>query len=68
MQNNVRARRKDLGMSIPRLSELSGVSCGHISDIERGKKQPGVAIASKLAEALGVRVEDLFPTRAAAKT
>jgi len=48
---NVRLRKT--GMTHVRLSELSGVSVGTISRIERGKSRPYADILARLADALG---------------
>lgn len=60
MRNQLRQTRRLRGMTIVDLHRISGVSCGHISDIETGKKIPGVGIAQRLAEALGTTVDELF--------
>lgn len=59
--NNVRHYRKKKKLTIQQLHELSGVSCGHISDIESGKCVPGLHTSRKLAKALDVSLEELFP-------
>lgn len=60
MYNRLRQIRRLRGMTIIDLHRASGVSCGHISDIETGKKVPGVDIALRLADALGSTVGELF--------
>lgn len=62
MNNRLRLVRRLRGMTIVDLHKASGVSHGHISDIETGKKVPGVDIAQRLAKALDTTVEDLFGT------
>ena len=52
--------RKRLGWSQDMLSQVSGVPASTISEIENGKRTPGVDIALMLARAMGVSVEDLF--------
>lgn len=47
-------------ISIRQLSRLSGVSCGHISEIETGKKMPTLDGVVRLALALGVRPAELY--------
>lgn len=61
MTNRVREYRKAAGINIPELSERTGISVGHISDIELGKKEPGVRLAGKIANALETSIEVLFP-------
>lgn len=52
--------RQARGWTQSKLSRLSGVSQTYISELEAGKKQPTVTIAHKLAEALGVGLDDLL--------
>jgi putative transcriptional regulator len=59
--SNLRRMRKAHGMTVTDLQRASGVSHGHISDIENGKKVPGLAVAKRLAKALGTTVDELFP-------
>lgn len=60
MKNKVNEMRKRLGWSQDMLSQASGVPASTISEIEHGKRTPGVDIALMLAQAMGVSVEDLF--------
>lgn len=62
MANRVRELRRLKGWSIPDLQRASGISCGHISEIERGKvSSPTLPTAVRLARALGVSIQELFP-------
>lgn len=65
MRNNVRNKRLELGWSIRKLHDESGVSCGHISDIENGKYIPSLKTALKLARGMKQPVGELFPDLAA---
>jgi transcriptional regulator with XRE-family HTH domain len=47
-------------MTIRKLAELSGVSTGYISEVERGEKKPTIEVLCKLAVALGVKPEELY--------
>jgi transcriptional regulator with XRE-family HTH domain len=49
--------REKAGMTQAALSSASGLSLGVIRDYEQGKKEPALRSAFKLAEALGVSVE-----------
>jgi|WetSurMetagenome_2_1015567.scaffolds.fasta_scaffold868034_1 transcriptional regulator with XRE-family HTH domain len=54
--------RTKKGLTQDKLANAAGVKQATISDIERGKiKHPGINTAAKLANALGVSIEDLFP-------
>lgn len=61
MRNNVRKIRLELGWSIQKLHEASGVSYGHISDIENGKSIPSLRTAVKLAAGMERPIGELFP-------
>jgi transcriptional regulator with XRE-family HTH domain len=52
--------RKSKGISQTQLSELSGVSNRHISDIELGRRTPSLDVLKKLADALNISVADFF--------
>lgn len=58
--NNVRKRRKQLGLKQDTLSRLAKVGRSTISNIETGKYIPGVDIALLLSNALQCKVEELF--------
>lgn len=51
-------QRKDVSQS--QLARLSGVSRETINRIEQGKRIPGVAIVSRLADALEVPIDELL--------
>lgn len=60
--NGVRLRRarKEAGItSQGELSRLSGVSRSYITEIEKGIKQPSLRVATILAEAIGVELDEL---------
>lgn len=57
----VKRSREDLGISQRRLADLCQVDPSSISRIERGVLAPRDDLKWKLAGALGVTVEDLFP-------
>jgi transcriptional regulator with XRE-family HTH domain len=42
------------------LAEQSGVHEVHISDLERGSREPGLRTLSKIAVALGVTISDML--------
>lgn len=54
------ALRKKHDFSQAKLSDLSGVPQTTISGIENEGKTPGLNVASKLAKALNVKIEDLI--------
>lgn len=52
--------RQDKGITLKKLSEKSGVSTSHISDIEKNFKMPSLIVMVKLSKALDVGVTDLY--------
>ena len=52
----IRAFRLRRNLTLAQLSELSGVSIGHISRLENGTRTPTVRLLLQLARALGVSV------------
>lgn len=60
LENRIRENRERLGITQHELAEQSGVPRSTIAEIEEGIRTPGVDVAIKLADALGVQVEDLF--------
>lgn len=57
----LRRRRLMARMTLRAASGKSGVSYGHLSDLENGRKSAGVAVLGALADAYGCDVEDLMP-------
>ena len=61
MNNSIRNRRKELGLTQQQLCDQAGIcSKGHLSDIENLKKEPKVFAAKRIARALETTVEELF--------
>ncbi|GAA5234243.1 cupin domain-containing protein [Verticiella sediminum] len=56
----LRAHRKQKRLSIYQLSELSGVSVGMISQIERDKTNPSLKLLENLRAALGLTLSELL--------
>ncbi len=51
------------GLSIVELARISGVSKTHISDIETGRRMPGLYVLCQLAAAMDLDVRELFTYR-----
>jgi transcriptional regulator with XRE-family HTH domain len=60
LAEEIRFHRKQLGLSLEALAELSVVSKSMISKIERSEAVPSTAVLSRLAEALGVTFSRLM--------
>ena len=58
--NRLKERRTELGLTQGELAELCLVSRKTINTVENGVFVPSTLLALKLAEALGVSVEQLF--------
>jgi putative molybdopterin biosynthesis protein len=58
--NRLAAIRKQRGVSAAALAEMTGVSRQTIYAVEAGSYIPNTAVGLRLAQVLGVRVEDLF--------
>jgi transcriptional regulator with XRE-family HTH domain len=60
MLTKMRERRKELGLSQVKLGILCDMASVHISDIERGVRQPWPRARKAIAEALRMSEGDLF--------
>ena len=57
---NVRRLREAIGLSQEDLAEVCELHRTYISGVERGVRNPTVAVVFKLAQGLGVSPADLF--------
>jgi transcriptional regulator with XRE-family HTH domain len=55
----LKAAREQLGWTQPGLADRSGVPVGTIRDYEQGRREPLLSTAQKLADALGVTLDEL---------
>ncbi|WP_154794854.1 helix-turn-helix transcriptional regulator [Occultella kanbiaonis] len=60
MRNSLTERRAERGWSQAELAERLGVSRQTIISIEKGRFDPSLPLAFRLAEEFGVAIEDLF--------
>src|SRR5918993_1960750 len=58
----VRELRRGRGLTLEELAERSGVSRAMISKVERGEKNPTLAVAAKVAEGLEITLSELLGT------
>ncbi len=56
----LRLMRDSKGISVYRLSQASGVSQGHISDLENGRNKPTIDTLNKLLAPLGITLAEFF--------
>ena len=60
MDNHIREKRKELGLSQEELAKRCGVSRQTVNAIENNKYDPTLALAFHLARELGTTVDLLF--------
>jgi putative transcriptional regulator len=60
LANRIKDRRAELGFTQAELAERVGVTRKTVNTVENGVFTPSTLLALKLAEALGVSVEQLF--------
>ena len=60
MENVIRNRRKELGLSQEELAKTCGVSRQTVHAIENNKYDPTLALAISLAKELQLTVDELF--------
>ena len=59
--NQLKKIRQEKGMTLLKLSELSGVSVGYLCHLERGtRKNPSIEIMEKIAVALNKSITEIF--------
>lgn len=52
----IRFRRKELGITQPHLAEIAGVSVNTLYKIERGQANPTIEVLDKLLDVLGLEI------------
>ena len=69
MENDVRQRRLDRGLSQAALGDALGVSRQTVNAIETGRYDPSLPLAFRIAELFGLPIEDVFesPSRRSSK-
>ena len=60
LANRLKERRTELGLTQAELAERVGVTRKTVNTVENGIFTPSTTLALKLAEALGLSVEQLF--------
>lgn len=60
MENSIREQRERLGWSQQRLADELGVSRQTVISIEKGRYDPSLPLAFRLAGVFDCRIEDLF--------
>ncbi len=57
---NVRRARQERGLTIEALSDAAGLSYSYVGELERGRRNPTLAVVEALALALSVRPDLLL--------
>lgn len=60
LATNVRRLRKETGLSQEDFANEHGIDRTYVSGIERGRRNPTILVVERLANALGVDVQELF--------
>ncbi|SFV23452.1 helix-turn-helix transcriptional regulator [Micrococcus terreus] len=60
MENSLKEARERAGWSQQRLADELGVSRQTVISLEKGRYDPSLPLAFRLASAFGCRIEDLF--------
>lgn len=58
--SNIRRFRTERGLSQEAFADLASIHRTYVSDIERGARNPTIAIVQRLGDALGVEAADLL--------
>ncbi|MGB1526738.1 MAG: helix-turn-helix domain-containing protein [Miltoncostaeaceae bacterium] len=56
----LRARRDESGLSLRAAAERAGMSPAHLSEVERGIKEPSLGALARIADAIGVGPGEVF--------
>ena len=60
IQSNIKKYRQQKKFTQEKLSEICGISCDYLSEIERGKKTPSLKRLLLIADKLDVPPEQFF--------
>ena len=56
----LRSRREESGLSLRAAAERAGMSPAHLSEVERGLKEPSFGALARIADAIGVGAGEVF--------
>ena len=60
IEMRIREVREEKGISLSKLAEMTNISKSHLSDVERGEKEPSISIIVRIALALHVQEKELY--------
>jgi DNA-binding XRE family transcriptional regulator len=52
--------REERGYSLEELSKITGISKSHLNYIEKNEKEPSLSMAIRIAQALNIKIEELY--------
>lgn len=58
--NKIREAREKKGLTLVKVAELVGITAPYLSDIERGNRRGTYATIKKIADALGLPVDEIW--------
>ena len=59
--NQIKKVREEKGLTLLKLSDLSGVSVGYLCHLEKGSRSnPSIEVMEKIAEALNKTIAEVF--------
>lgn len=59
--NQIKKIRQEKGITLLKLSELSGVSVGYLCHLEKGsRRNPSVEVMGKISDALNKTITEIF--------
>ncbi len=59
----IRVLRKELNLTQAELSGKANISVYYVGEIERGEASPSLSTLNNIANALGVTIRDMFPSK-----
>jgi putative transcriptional regulator len=60
LENNIKAKRDELGITQTELAKRLQISRHHMNKIERGEKNISIKLAARIANHLNCRISDIF--------
>jgi putative transcriptional regulator len=61
VKNNIRNCMQERGLKVSFVLKKTGISKSHFYDIMHGRSVPGLAVARKISQVIGVPIDTLFP-------
>lgn len=52
--------RQEKGIGLQKLAKMTGISRSHLNYIEKNEKEPSLSMAVRIAQALNIKIEELY--------